>query len=170
MANLDSIHNSLYQSPALTQQAQQTQQKKSKIKKHSSVASLFSDMLSEQLTETVTLPNISTMSPEEALVALKDAVDLTAEQLKTKPYIQSFKLFKQALGNFLDFVVKNSYEIEQHKRRRRTVKMPNTMLIVQTVNTELDKLASDLIYNHFEQIALTAKVDQIVGLLVDLMT
>ena len=174
MANLDSIQTSLFQSAALTQQtqqAQQSQQKKTKVKK-SSISSLFSDMLSENLTESISLPDISSMTPEEALVALKDAVDLTAEQLKTKPYIHSFKMFKEALGNFLDFVVKNSYEVE-HYQSRRSLKLPrknSIKMLVHTVNVELDKLASDLIYNHMEQITLTAKVDQIVGLLIDIMT
>jgi len=71
-------------------------------------------------------------------------------------------------------VVSQSYEIEEQegirKKTRAGTFTKKKFSIVQVVNQELDRLASDILFNQADQIRMMAKVDEITGLLVDLFS
>ena len=140
--------------------------------------SIFSALLEEKENENVQLESlpeeISGLSYDEAVQVLIDSVYSAGDALKQKPYADSFVLYKKAVGNFMRFVVGQSYEIEEQEGIRRKTKAgtftKKKFSIVQVVNQELDRLASDILFNQAENIRMVAKVDEITGLLVDLLT
>ena len=95
--------------------------------------------------------------------------------MKKSPLQENFILYKKAVQNFLKFVQSQSYEVED-KFLVRKVKVPGHLKpvsrqkcykLVKVVNEKLDSLASDILYNQRDQIRMTAKVEEIKGLLID---
>ncbi len=102
---------------------------------------------------------------DETLQYLVDSVYEAGDRLKKNPYTDEFKEYKKSLSTFLSFVVKNTYEIETHQRRKGKTKIVYTLVTV--VNSKLDNLANDILYNQSEQLKILAKIEEINGILVD---
>ncbi len=102
---------------------------------------------------------------DETLQYLVDSVYEAGDRLKKSPYTDEFKEYKKTLSHFLQFVVKNSYEIETKQRRKGTKKVVYTLVTV--VNNKLDSLANDILYNQKEQLKILARIEEINGILVD---
>ena len=121
------------------------------------------------------IPEIAGMSFEKAEEFLIDEVYAKGDLLKKSPLQENFILYKKAVQNFLKFVQSQSYEVED-KFLVRKVKVPGHLKpvsrqkcykLVKVVNEKLDSLASDILYNQRDQIRMTAKVEEIKGLLID---
>ena len=102
---------------------------------------------------------------------LIDSVYEAGDILKKKPYADSFVIYKKAIGEFLRFVVDESYEVEDQEgvaqKNKAGIFIKKKYTIVKTVNEELDRLAKDILYNQIEQMQLVARVDGITGLLLN---
>ncbi len=177
MSSVDPLQSALHAgfvSPALSGTA--NAKKKEDLKDKGTVKkSIFSALLEEKESEEVQkkeLPDeISGLPFDEAVQVLIDSVYSAGDILKQKPFADSFVIYKKAVGNFLRFVVNQSYEIEEQegirKKTRAGTYTKKKFSIVQVVNQELDRLASDILFNQADQIRLAAKVDEITGLIVD---
>ncbi len=115
--------------------------------------------------DTLFSQEIEGKSFDEALQYLVDSVYIAGDQLKKNPFAEEFKTYRKTLSNFLHFVVKNSYEIETHQRRRGKKQVVYTL--VNVVNQKLDNLANDILFNQADQLHILARVEEINGLLVD---
>lgn len=177
MSGVDPLQSALHlgaSSPILSG-TNKSRKKEQTNEKNSVKRSLFSAILEEKENEEVRLEGlpeeISALPFDEAVQVLIDSVYSAGDVLKQKPFADSFALYKKAVGNFLRFVVHQSYEIEEQEGIRRKTKAgtftKKKFSIVQVVNQELDRLASDILFNQTDQIRMTAKVDEITGLLVD---
>ncbi len=102
---------------------------------------------------------------DETLQYLVDSVYIAGDRLKKNPFTEEFKSYRKTLSHFLNFVVKNSYEIETHQRRRGKKQVVYTL--VNVVNQKLDNLANDILFNQADQLNLLSRVEEINGLLVD---
>lgn len=109
--------------------------------------------------------NIKDKSFDDALQYLIDTVYSAGDKLKKEPYTDEFKNYKKALSQFMAFVVQNSYEVEEHERRRGAKRQIFTL--VQVINTKLDELAANILYNQADQLQILAKIEEINGILVD---
>ena len=72
----------------------------------------------------------------------------------------------------MQFVIKNSFEIEKTDRRRinrRTEKKADPRIQIKIIDEKLNRLASDMLYVQKENLQLLARVEEINGLIVDLM-
>ena len=77
----------------------------------------------------------------------------------------------------MKFVESQCYDIEEEKgipirtgKGLMRVTKQNTYTLVKVVDEKLDSLAADILFNQKNQIALAAKVNEISGLLVDILT
>ncbi|MCR4627508.1 MAG: YaaR family protein [Treponema sp.] len=115
-------------------------------------------------------PEIAGLSEEEATVFLKDAVDMAGDELLEKMTSEAFSKYRTKVKQFIGYIVKNNFSIEQHKRYgfNRKGKPRDPAVQVQVINQKLDNLAADLLYNHMDKLKILAKVGEINGLLVDL--
>lgn len=115
---------------------------------------------------------IAGMEPEDAVVYLKDAADIAADKLKESMLPENFANYRQKVTQFLRYITKNNFTVKQYMHYRsnpkRRIKLnPHVQIVV--INQKLDDIARWLIASHNDTLRLLAKIDEINGLLVDLM-
>ena len=80
---------------------------------------MFSTLLADSAKEEASLsslpPDLANLSFDEAMQVLIDSVYEAGDILKKKPYADSFVIYKKAIGEFLRFVVDESYEVEDQE-------------------------------------------------------
>ncbi len=139
----------------------------SKAKAHSFSSILENTQEQQELEseEKTFLQDIEGKTFEDTLQYLVDSVYIAGDKLKKNPYAEDFKNYRKTLSHFLEFIVKNTYEIETHQRRRGKKRVVYTL--VNVVNEKLDKLANGILFNQADQLNILARVEEINGLLVD---
>lgn len=180
MSGIDNINSSLYFNAAALASKNVSQKeddsKTQKTKKTKSFNQLI-DTASKNLELDDFIPEIKGMTIEKAKEFLIDSVYSEGELLKQKPVEENLIRFRKAVSNFLKFVEKNCYDIEAEVGIKRmvksgNVKVPkqNTYTLIKVVDEKLDSLAADILFNQKNSIELAAKVNEISGLLVDILT
>jgi uncharacterized protein YaaR (DUF327 family) len=113
--------------------------------------------------ETSALPPPS----EEALQELLDDVHSAGDALRLRPLAEEIKRYKQTVRRFLRYVVENGYSVKtenylfNHEKRRKA--------LIEVVDQKLEQLAAGILAGQIGQIDLLARLDEITGLLVDLL-
>ena len=74
------------------------------------------------------------------------------------------------MRQFISFMQKNNFVLEEHKRfgRSRTGKKKDPAVLIQTIDKRLEQLNYDIWYNHLDKLKLLEKIHEINGLVVDL--
>jgi uncharacterized protein YaaR (DUF327 family) len=106
---------------------------------------------------------------EETVNFLMDEVRSAGDTLKDHPLPEEILRYKQAVRNFMHYVVENSYAIHTSTtmlRKRKNLK-PN--VTVQVVDKKLEDLAAMLLTGQMSQLKLAASLEEINGLLIDLL-
>ena len=170
MEGVDVLNSGLYFNAAhaaATETARQAQKKnKTESPKKSAFTSAFEKaQVEHQLISEGLPPEIAGMTPEEAVVFLKDAADIAAEKLKASQLPEVFADYKKKVTQFMKYIVKNNFEVIKHKRGRK--QNPRTEIVV--INQKLDEMATWLLHSHKDTLQMLAKIEEVSGLLVDLM-
>jgi uncharacterized protein YaaR (DUF327 family) len=105
---------------------------------------------------------------EAAVKALLDDVHDSGDRLRNRPFPEEIKQYKQAVRNFLHYIVENGYAVEEHTSGANLLKRKK-FTIVQVVDHKLEQLAAGILSGQTAQIELLARIDEIQGLLVDLL-
>ena len=173
MNPIEQVNSSLYfaaVSSAMNEEAKNAKKKERLQSARKPTA--FSSLLKKNAVQTELLTQglpeeIVGMELEEALVFLKDRVTMAGDELVEKQTNAAFASYKQALTHLVKYIVKNSYQIEQHKtfRKKKTVLLTQ----VNVVNQKLDKLAQEILLNQNEKINLLKRVEEIQGLIIDMI-
>jgi len=71
------------------------------------------------------------------------------------------------VGQFMRYIVKTNFRVEQHARRTRR-KNPQIQVVV--INKKLDEMAQWMLHSHSDTLMMLAKIEEIKGLLVDLIS
>ena len=119
---------------------------------------------------------------EETVNALMDDVRSTGDVLQNRPFPEEIMRYKQAVRNFINYIVKNSYSVEREegipnflrpgfKGKRGT---PEAMegkayVRIQVIDRKLEELAAMLLSNQMHHIKLASRLEEIRGLLIDLL-
>ncbi|MCR5436794.1 MAG: DUF327 family protein [Treponema sp.] len=126
-------------------------------------------------------PQIRTMSLEEAAVFLKDAVDLAGNELSSNINNENIRNFKEKVQQFVYYVVIHNFQINSKKFKATEIshgsfsnyqlpphkKDPRTQ--VEAINQKLDELTKMTLQNQMNNLKILAQVDEIKGLIVDLI-
>lgn len=175
MNSIDPTSNGLYYNATQAAQNQvaadiaRRKEKEQGVKK-----TLFSSMVQKNMEQTSLAaaglpPEIAGMSQEEALVYLKDQLDITGDELTINSTGESFEKYKKAIGYFIKYIEKNNYTLEEHKLPGfRRGKKREPLVLIQAINEKLDKLAYEIWYNHLDKLKLLERVKEINGLVIDL--
>jgi len=105
----------------------------------------------------------------ESLEGLLDDVHESGEMLVQSETLENIKRYKRAVSAFLEYVVNNMVAVEEQSsggnilRRKRFTQ-------VKIVNAKLDRLVAAVLQNQGKQLDLLEKINEIKGLLVDLVT
>jgi len=162
----------------------QKDQKKQKV--NTTSTSKFGDLLksneaSSKFEAAGLPPEIQTMSVEEAAVYLKDFVDIAGDKVKQNPTMENIQEFKQSVQKFINFVVMNNYNVNVKRRPgtsapmqffsryNSTRRQKDPRVNIDLINQELDNLTRSMLYNQRDNLKVLAQIDQIKGLIVDLM-
>jgi uncharacterized protein YaaR (DUF327 family) len=177
MAEIDAIA-AAQQYAVMLEQSRRLSQEKKQGRKAGAVnkSGGFQNLLENQgktlwSAETSGIPGIEGLSFDEALVVLKDELDRAGDNLKLGVSTENFIAYTDAVTNFMKFVVSNNYEMITKKRRRPSIKWEDDYFhIVKVVDEKLDRLAAEVLSNHADKLAMLARIDEINGLLVDLIS
>ena len=174
MAGIDSFNPLFYSQSAAGLEAEKKNKKEEEQKKRGKVKTRFADLLHKAEEIPATDPDlpieIASMEFDEAVAFLMDEVTMAGEELKNSPLPECYESYKKKITQFLHFVEKNTYDIEnQLGIRSPRFKNRNKYIIVTVVNEKLEQLARDIMFIQSSQISMLAKVEEIKGLLVDLL-
>ena len=115
-----------------------------------------------------TLKRIASEGLAERLSGLITEITEKGKKIAKHMDINDLKQYRGLVGDFINEVITNSYEFSREnfldRRGRHRV-----YGIVRLVNKELDALAQDLLKNETNHINILSRIDQICGLLLDLL-
>jgi uncharacterized protein YaaR (DUF327 family) len=133
------------------------------------VKSAFSRMLARQeVREAEEALALSGHPPsEEALQELLDDVHSAGDALRLRPLMEEIRRYKQAVRQFLHYVVTNGFSVKAEVYRFRADERRKVQ--IEVVDQKLEHLASGILSGQLGQIDILARLDEITGLLVDLL-
>ncbi len=100
---------------------------------------------------------------------LLDGVFASGEALKKVPTMETIKDYRQKVKDFLKYVVQKSVRVEETLSGANILKRKRFTL-VRVIDEKLDALAASVLAAQKEQISILAQIDQINGMLVDLVS
>ena len=181
MPSIDSVGSQamyLAAAQAASQQAARNQQEKTKKQEQVGKAAPppFLSALTKSSEEATLVQEglpleIAGMEMEEAIVFLKDAVEMAGDELKQRQDLASMEKYRQKVKQFMQFVVKNAFEVEKYQRRgfNRKGRKMDPRVQVKIIDEKLNKLASEMMYLQKGNLKLLARVEEINGLIIDLI-
>ena len=119
----------------------------------------------------LTSREVENLSVEQLL----DDIHEAGERLIEKPFISSIKDYKNAVRKFIGYIVKQAYDAETDIQSRRFLKNGIPVLDekkwvkVRVVDEKLEKLAAYIVQSQKNQLTILKKIEEIEGILVDLM-
>ena len=162
---------------AASQQIAQQAKKTEKKEKSAFAASLSHHQERAQLMSEGLPVELAGMSQEEAIVFLKDEMDLASDELKARQSLEAMEKYRKKVGQFMKFVVKNNFAINKDKLTekmklrisRKTGRPVDPKVQIQIIDQKLNQLANEMLILHGANLNLLAKVEEINGLIIDLM-
>lgn len=132
--------------------------------------SLLRERIEEKSPEVDTLPIHLVGLPEEKILeALLDGVHSAGDELKEKQLPNTILAYKNAVRSFVAYVVDRSYTVTEHTSGGNILKRKK-FLQVQVIDEKLEQIAAGILSNQKAQLNLLARIEEINGLLVDLMS
>lgn len=109
------------------------------------------------------------LSPEAALEAMLDEVHAAGDKLKEKPLPDNIVAYKAAVKNFVRFVVDRTYAVTESTSGGSILKRKK-FTQVQVIDQKLEQLAAGILSNQRSQLGLLERIEEINGMLVDLIS
>jgi len=119
---------------------------------------------------------------EETLDFLMDEVRSTGDALQKKPFPDEILRYKQSVRNFIQYVVKNGFDMNHETGIPRFLKAnykgprgtpeamkQNSYAKIQVIDDRLETLAAMLLSSQKQQIEIASRLEEITGLLIDLL-
>jgi uncharacterized protein len=103
------------------------------------------------------------------LEELLDEVHQAGDKLKENPNVELVQAYKKAVRDFIHYVVDRSYAVEQ-KTSGRSILKRNIYFRVSVIDKSLEKLAAEILRNQRDNLDILRRVDEINGMLVDLLS
>ena len=102
---------------------------------------------------------------------LLDNIHEAGERLSGSPGMSEVMIYKQAVRNFIKYVVSNSFELieEEGVKFANPMKKQKKFTMVKIIDEKLEKLASQILQNQKSKLEILAAVEEIQGLLIDLL-
>ncbi|HEC62145.1 MAG TPA: DUF327 family protein [bacterium] len=146
----------------------QSESKKTKKKKKGQAVS-FSSLLKPREQTGSFLGDYDEVNHGATLEALLDEVSTIGDNLKKSQSMENIRSYKGAVKTFLKYVTDRIFQLE---RRDSGINILNRKRFtqVQVIDKKLEKLLTEILINQAEQLDILQKIDEINGLLVDLVT
>jgi len=180
MAKVEGTDTSFYMNPAAYTQVKEEKKSKTSKTGKTEFSRLFDDLRGKTADDIGPLRDLP--ASEESVNKLMDEVRSAGDVLRNRPFPEEIMRYKQAVRNFMNYVVKNSYTVEHEEGipnflkpgftgRRGTPEAMNGKLYtkIQVVDKKLEDLAAMLLSGQKQQMELVSRLEEIRGLLVDLL-
>jgi uncharacterized protein len=180
MAKVESADTSFYMNPAAYAQVKEEKKAKTSRAGKTEFSRFFDDLRGTTADEIGPLRDLPVS--EDTVNALMDDVRNTGDILRSRPFPEEIMRYKQAVRNFMNYVVKNAYSLEHEqgipnylrpsfRGRRGTPESKDATRYtkIQVIDKKLEDLASMLLAGQSQQMELVSRLEEIRGLLVDLM-
>jgi len=119
------------------------------------------------------LERLSKLPQEEAISLLQDAVRSAGDMLRTRQNPETILEYKQAVKNFIGYVAREAYTVTTRTQLRRDKSnhlQPRSFTQIIIINEKLDKFAGELLYDQKNQLFILERLEEIYGLIIDLIT
>ena len=196
MAEIDSLGSNYYYSGVqnASNEAIKRNTKKEEVRKSESSKKLdFGKLLrGEEVEEPQFIaeglpPEVKTMSIDDAAVYLADAVSLAGNDFSSSQNPENLERFKTAVSQFIRFVVVNNFSVNNiNSPKKRKQQQPPRLFVfsdyalpkgkprqkvsIEIINQKLDALARETLSAQSDNLKILAQVNEIKGLIVDLMS
>ncbi|MDR0321115.1 MAG: YaaR family protein [Treponema sp.] len=181
MAKVDVTDTSFYMNPAAyTHVKDEKKPKGVRRGEKTEFSHLFDNLRAKTADELGPLQNLS--ASDEAVDMLMDEVRDAGDILKDRPYAGEIMRYKQAVRNFINYVVQNCYSKDDEEglpnklkpsfRGRRTGPQAmdaNHYVKIQVIDKKLEDLAAMLLSSQRRQMELVSRLEELKGLLIDLL-
>jgi uncharacterized protein len=104
----------------------------------------------------------------KSLEDLLDTVHSAGDELKRNATVSAIQDYRAAVRGFLDYVVNQVFKLEERTSGFNILKRKKFTL-VSIVDQKLEQLAAGILRNQHDQLEILRRVDEISGLLVDLL-
>ena len=115
-----------------------------------------------------TLTDLTREQHHTRLAELKKGIDEQANRLADKVCVKEYEKYRRLIRDFLDEIVSNGYNFEREdsyaSRGRHRF-----FATVRIIDEKLDELGKEVVGEQSDNIEILSKIDDIRGLLVDLM-
>jgi len=102
------------------------------------------------------------------LEELLDGVHEAGDKLKENPSVDLVQAYKKAVRDFVHYIVERSYSVEEKSSGRNILKR-NVYFRVSIIDESLEKLGAEILRNQRDNLEILRRVDEINGMLVDLL-
>jgi uncharacterized protein YaaR (DUF327 family) len=179
MSEIDPLNTSLNFLPQAEQSRELAKKRKNALAAKPR-RGLFSSMLEKSKNsgagETLEIPpEVALLPYEKAIETLKDTLDAAGDTLKDAPTADNFAAYKKAIKNFVSYVSQKNYELEEHtvsmmvREHGVRTKKEKRLVLIKTLDEKLDRLAQDVLFNHADKLKLLEKIEEIHGIVIDLL-
>ena len=105
---------------------------------------------------------------EESLHELLDEIHSSGDALSKRPFLQEIVAYRTAVRNFVNYVVENGFDTEEQTSGVNVLKRKKFTL-VRVIDSKLEGMAAAILKGQLNQLEILEKLDEIKGLLVDLL-
>ena len=145
-------------------------EKKKAGKKEKSARKTFSELVESAAEgESALAGDFDGEERRRSLEELLDGVFASGEQLKKAPTVDRIKEYRQKVKAFVKYAVERSISVEERTSGANILKRKRFTL-VKVIDTRLEELAASVLSSQKEQLSILAQIDEINGLLVDLVS
>lgn len=143
------------------------QPEKKKVEKKGPAKSVFSGLLESGRTEGTTPPEEMEVTDLESIL---DEIHQAGEALAEDPGMQKVMAYKRRIQAFLRYVVKETRKLEHQDGARLSIfKAPKRYTLISVVDRKLEQLAAGILQNQADKLEILQKVEEIQGILVDIV-
>jgi len=168
MAKVDSTDPAFYMNPsAYTQVKNEKKTKGLRRGERAEFSRMFDNFRGKTADELGALRNLPVS--DDSINLLMDEVRDAGDVLKSRPLPEEILRYKQAVRNFINYVVKNSLTLEHEDGIQKFMKPRKRYAKISIIDKKLEDLAAMLLSSQKNQLILVSRLEEIRGLLIDLL-
>ena len=181
MAKIDGTDPTIFMNPSAYSGVKDDKKLKNLRKNQKTdFSNIFNNLLGKTADELGPVQNLP--ASDEAVNLLMDDVRDAGDVLINRPLPEEILRYKQAVRNFINYIVKNNYSLEydegiqnkykpgfQGRRNTPAAERSKGYTKIQVIDKKLEDLSAMLLTNQVRQLELISRLEEIKGLLVDLL-
>ena len=114
---------------------------------------------------------------EDSFHELLDEIHTAGDALSRRPFPPEIAAYREAVRNFIHYVVENSYDTEEQLSTGKFVKheggyeiqSQKKFTLIKIIDSRLEGMAAAILRGQLNQLEILEKLEEIKGLLVDLL-